>query len=163
MSVAAQAQAPPDLNGLSVDLWMPARRIAYQLSGAAEGFSVPVALTYQRWLADHLTAATLLQVGYSSDYTGASLSLMLMPGIEWHPFRSGFDGLFLGASGVLAYNTPDQVGAGLGGTLGWQIIVLRNLLLRAEAKVAAGLLYAASSGPSVGLSSGIFLSAGLTF
>jgi hypothetical protein len=156
--LAAQGRTTTEArNAFSVEVLLPIC-VPIGLLAGERGVAIPVQVQYQRVVAEHLVL--LVKAGLIYDWTlpprqpERELSVFPVVELDWHPFRTGLRGPYLGLSGIFDYTavfagagaaTATAIGYrfGLGPTVGWQFLLPANITIDS----AFGLGF----GPAVGV------------
>lgn len=124
------AQGPR--NAVSFDVFLPLMVPVSILSGEEMVF-LPLNVKYQRVLADHLVLMLKSGLNFNWGNNEKSLDVYPLVGLEWHPFRTGLEGFYVGLSGFFNYSacyydtevtegTDHNYRIAIGPTFGWQFV-----------------------------------------
>jgi hypothetical protein len=152
---AAEGQAPaPAGNALSLNLFMTAGGLLRNLPGTRDLYRaqptatacIPLALEYERLVADHLVLAVAPMLVYYrvNGYDGLTIDQVVA--VEWHPFDTGLLGWFFGAFIDFDYFTyfgsaSSLTVFGIGPSVGYERAIGDRLVFKVALGVGMGPQY----------------------
>ncbi len=147
-AVPASLSAQDVQQAVSLDVFLPLGAIASKASG--EMSWIPLNIKYQRLVVDNLVMAGKTGLNYSWATGEKILELSPVLELEWHPFHSGLEGLYLGPYLLVSYckywndysvvdNPAHSFRFAAGGVLGWQFVLPSRIVIDINASLGCGL------------------------
>jgi len=138
MAGAQGAESQEARNAISVDLLAPLLQLAFNISLSGSS-AVPIEISYQRVVADNFVFNAEARVIYTTSVGLFDLSPWVE--VDWHPFDRGLSGIFIGPalSFDFSLNLFNSFYCGLGGSVGYQLLLPLNIDLVAISGITYGL------------------------
>ena len=139
ISTSVYARVPQ--NVISIDVFLPSMSVVSKLAGEETSF-IPLNLKYQRVITPHHVLMFKLGVNKNWGLAGqTSVDIYPMLALEWHPYKAGLQGFYLGPSLFFNYSNYSYSGAStatdidssywlaVGGNLGYEYVLPSNLII----------------------------------